>query len=274
MNTLRLQFRFIVPLFLVITLAAYFTVPLVDQLSLRWTMRDLNSRSHLIANTISDNAINAVLTFDDSRLESIFNRVIMDERVLGVGLCDREGKFSVRTAGFPEEIDCRLAEKVAQSSRPTLKLPNGSVHIAVEPLSPPPLDLGKLVLLHDLSYAEKRGEDTRRYLILFFVVLGSVIAAITVITAHLSLRGWLSGVRALLRGKTLLKPSAPPTPELQPLAQDLRAMLRELEEERRYREIPPDMWTPEKLRDLLSAIDRAQAPHRHKGRCCELGQLP
>ena len=78
MNTLRLQFRFIVPLFLVITLAAYFTVPLVDQLSLRWTMRDLNSRSHLIANTISDNAINAVLTFDDSRLESIFNRVIMD----------------------------------------------------------------------------------------------------------------------------------------------------------------------------------------------------
>jgi trehalose 6-phosphate synthase len=253
MNTLRLQFRFIAPLLLVIGLAAYFTVPLVDQLSLRWTIRDLNSRSHLIANTISDNAINAVLTFDDRRLETIFNRVIMDERVLGVALCDRDGKFSVKTAGFPEEIDCALAERVAHSSRPTFKLRHGSVHIAVEPLSPPPLDLGKLVLMHDLSYAEKRSEDTRRYLILFFVVLGSVIAAITVVTAHLSLRGWLSGVRALLQGKALLKPSPPPRPELQPLAQDLRAMLRELEEERRYRENPPDMWTPDKLRDLLHA---------------------
>ncbi len=253
MNTLRLQFRFIAPLFLVIAATAYLTVPLVDQLSLRWTVRDLNSRSQLIANTINENVIDAIISFDRQKLESILNRLIMNERVMGVGLCDHEGQLIEKTAGFPDEISCQVADELATKNAPTLKLARGSVHIGVEALNRSPLNLGKLILVHDLSFAEKRGEDTRRYLILFFVLLGSVIALITVITAHLSLRGWLAGVRELLRGKNPLKPFETPTPELQPLAQDLRAMLRELEDERRYRENPPDLWTPEKLRDLLHA---------------------
>ncbi|MDR3410951.1 MAG: trehalose-6-phosphate synthase [Formivibrio sp.] len=253
MNTFRLQFRFLAPLFLVIAATAYLTVPLVDQLSLRWTVRDLNSRSQLIANTISDNVFDAVTSLDHVRLDSIFNRLIMDERVLGVGICDHDGQLSEKTAGFPDGISCSVADAVAKKSSPTLKLTRGSVHIAVEPLDRGVLSLGELILVHDLSYAEKRGEDTRRYLILFFVILGSVIALITVITAHLSLRGWVAGARALMRGEGLLKPFETSSPELQPLAQDLRAMLRELEEERRSRESPQDLWTPEKLRDLLHA---------------------
>lgn len=251
MNTFRLQFRFLAPLFLVIALTAYLTVPLVDKLSLRWTVRDLNSRSQLITNTISENVFDAVTSLDKPRLEAIFSRLIMDERVLGVGICDHEHQLSEKTAGFPDSITCSVADEVANKSSPTLKLPRGSVHIAVEPLNRGALSLGELILVHDLSYAETRGEDTRRYLILFFVILGSVIALITVVTAHLSLRGWVTGVRALLRGENLLKPFEAPAPELQPLAQELRAMLRELEDERRAREIPPDIWAPDRLRDLL-----------------------
>ena len=253
MNTLRLQFRFLIPLFLVIAITAYLTVPLVDKLSLRWTVRDLNSRSQLITNTISDNVFDAVTSLDHDKLENIFSRLIRDERVLGVGICDHNGQLSEKTAGFPDGVTCNVADAVAKKSAPTLKLTRGSVHINVEPLHRGVLSLGELILVHDLSFAEKRGEDTRRYLLLFFVILGSVIALITVITAHLSLRGWVAGARALLNGENLLKPFEAPAPELMPLAQDLRAMLRELEEERRSRESPHDLWTPEKLRDLLHA---------------------
>ena len=114
MNAFRLQLRFIVPLFLVIAATAYLTVPLVDQLSLRWTVRDLNSRSHLIANTISENVIDTIITFDKVRLEGIFNRLIADERVLGVGLCDHEGQLREKTTGFPDEIDCAAADEVVK----------------------------------------------------------------------------------------------------------------------------------------------------------------
>ncbi|SFN42724.1 trehalose 6-phosphate synthase [Formivibrio citricus] len=251
MNTLRLQFRFLVPLFIVIAISAYLTVPLVDQLSLRWTVRDLNIRSQLIANTINDAIFDAVTQQSQERLAGIFNRLIKDERVLGIAICDQEGRLFEKSSGFPDGINCSIANKTAKNAEPTMQLARGSVHIAIEPLKREDTIIGELILVHDLSYAERRGADTRQYLILLFIVLGGVIALITVITAHLSLRGWVAGTRMLLQGKGLLNPFDLPAPELQPLVQDLRTLLRELEDERRSRESPLDAWTPEKLRALL-----------------------
>jgi antibiotic biosynthesis monooxygenase (ABM) superfamily enzyme len=43
-NTLRLQVRFLVPLVLTLTAAAYLALPLLDSLALRWFSRDLTLR--------------------------------------------------------------------------------------------------------------------------------------------------------------------------------------------------------------------------------------
>ena len=51
---MRLSLRFILPLFLVLAGIAYAVAPLVDQLTLRWFVRDLDLRSSLIANTIQE----------------------------------------------------------------------------------------------------------------------------------------------------------------------------------------------------------------------------
>jgi hypothetical protein len=56
--------------------------------------------------------------------------------------------------------------------------------------------LGRLVLLHDLSFIDRRSQDTRRYLIGLIAALGLVIALITMVVAQLSWRGWVNGVRA------------------------------------------------------------------------------
>ena len=40
MKSLRLQLRFLLPLVLLLVIAAYVTVPLVDKLTLRWFLRD------------------------------------------------------------------------------------------------------------------------------------------------------------------------------------------------------------------------------------------
>jgi len=108
-----------------------------------------------------------------------------------------------------------------------------------------------LVLLHDMSFIERRSQDTRRYLIILIAALGAAIAMITVVVAQLSWRGWVSGARALLRGEGLLRPLLAPTPELAPLAADLRTRLRDLDDE--YRRIlgPGAEWSPDRLRSLL-----------------------
>lgn len=109
---------------------------------------------------------------------------------------------------------------------------------------------GHLILLHDLSFIERRSQDTRSYLIAFIAGLGLVLALITMLVAQVSWHGWVRGVRALLRGEGLVNPSFP-SPELAPFAEDLRARLRDLEDEYRRSQGPEVMWTPERLRSLL-----------------------
>jgi trehalose 6-phosphate synthase len=59
-KTLRLQLRFLLPLAITLVAAAYLAVPLLDQVTLRWFARDLNSRGQLVAGTLSDNAADAM----------------------------------------------------------------------------------------------------------------------------------------------------------------------------------------------------------------------
>ncbi len=119
--------------------------------------------------------------------------------------------------------------------------------------SAPPAALvpvARLVLLHDLSFIDRRSQDSRRYLIGLIAALGLVIALITVVVAQLSWRGWIKGARALMRGEGLLTPFAP-LPELAPLATELRGRLRDLEDEYRRSQGPEQEWNAERLRGLL-----------------------
>jgi hypothetical protein len=51
---MKLSLRFVLPLVLVLVAIAYGVVPLVNQLTLRWIVRDLDMRSALIANTVQE----------------------------------------------------------------------------------------------------------------------------------------------------------------------------------------------------------------------------
>ena len=59
------------------------------------------------------------------------------------------------------------------------------------------------MLVHDMSWVERRSSDTKWYLYYLFAIIGVVISLVTVLVAHLSWRGWVAGVRAMLRGEGL-----------------------------------------------------------------------
>ena len=288
-KTLRLQLRFLLPLAITLVAAAYLAVPLLDQVTLRWFARDLNSRGQLVAGTLADNAADAISSGRYERLRATMERVAQDERLFAMGLCSPDGRWLVRTSGFPRELSCQQAEGVAAQPEHRLDLAGGPVHLGVHPVIGTPVQplvaqtpasaassaaqasslfvgpliepraapqdaaavqLGELVLVHDLSFMERRSQDTRRYLIVFLAVLGFVIAVITMVVAQLSWRGWVNGVRAILRGEGLLTPMVP-APELAPFAEEMQRHLRDLEDEYRRLQGPETEWTAERLRALL-----------------------
>jgi alpha,alpha-trehalose-phosphate synthase [UDP-forming] len=275
LKTIRLQLRFLLPLALILLMAAWISAPVFDQLTLRWFSRDLNTRGVLLANAMSDSAADAITSRRLAQLGRLFERAVQDERLFAIALCDTTGLLLQRTDRFPATLSCAAATEAASRPASRLQLAGGPVHVGVHPVldrrvqpslsgapfgvdlvlppTPPPADpptLGSLVLLHDLSFIERRSQDTRRYLVAFIALLGVVIASITMIVAQLSWRGWVNGARALMRGEVLLTPSDP-APELAPLATELRNRLRDLEDEFRRHQGPAAIWDAERLRALL-----------------------
>ncbi len=122
---------------------------------------------------------------------------------------------------------------------------------AVAAVQTPAVVVGRLVLLHDLSFIDRRSQDTRRYLVGLIAALGFAMALITMVVAQLSWRGWVLGVRALLRGEGLVSPMMVSAPELEPFAADLRERLRDLEDEYRRMQGPEADWNAGRLRALL-----------------------
>ena len=253
---MRLSLRFIVPLALALGTIAYGVAPLVDELTLKWFVRDLDIRAKLVASAAQEQLAQLVTSdlrerLRQQRVQSFFAHLLEDERLFALGYCDANGKLLYKTPTLPQEVVCRKPDAPPLDGGQVLRQPGGPLHAAAIPVLVDGRPLGELLIVHDMSFVERRSADTKRYIIYLFGAIGAVIALITVVIAELSFRGWMSGIKALIRGQSLALSPEPRSRELRPIARDLEAMVRELEADRRMRDESQISWTPENLRAIL-----------------------
>ncbi|MFA6314175.1 MAG: trehalose-6-phosphate synthase, partial [Sterolibacterium sp.] len=257
---MRLSLRFVLPLILVLAGIAYAIAPLVDQMTLRWFVRDLDIRASLIANTIQEPLQEQLVAGKKVKIREFFNRISQDERVYAIGYCATAAGPALVSRPLPPEIRCAELERWEGASDHLLPSTHGPLHVTVQPMPSEAAPTGRLVLVHDMSFVTRRSEETKRYVFYFFMGLAAVVSLITVIIAQLSWRGWMAGMQALLRGEGLLRqPGSPPSlPEFKPIARDLQRLIRELESDARSRDEDQITWTPESLRAILQGELRGE----------------
>lgn len=251
---MRLSLRFILPLLIVLGVVAYSVIPLIDLLTLRWFSRDLDMRTQLLGSSVQDSIASFVETKSDKKISSLFNTMIRDERLYAVGLCDNHNHVRIKTDTFPENISCSEGSSSRESLKKTIHSASGPMHVAFWPIvSETDEFLGNLILVHDMSFVQKRSSDTKWYVFYFFILLALVISSLTVIVAQLSWKGWVKGIRDIIRGEGLIKLITQETgPELRPIAKDLRALVQELEANRKARDESQITWTPKMLKEILN----------------------
>ena len=264
-RSLRMSLRFILPLALVLGLFAYIVVPLLDNITLRWYVRDLDSRAELLAGTLRPSLTDYLPAQDATRIGELFQGATRDERLIAIGFCDNAGHLLYQSAQYPASIGCWSTPPTGGLYKSLAQLPQGQVHLSETPVMQDASQLGRLVLVQDMSFVERRNTDTKRFIFAFLAVLAVLISLMTVFVAHLSWRGWLSAVKDILRGELLPKsngavatataPAAAPAPppEMQPLIGDLRELLQDYHLERLSDSGWSSAWTPDKLRALLDA---------------------
>ena len=185
------------------------------------------------------------------RLARFFNRITDDERLYAVGLCTRRDAAMIASKSFPAEVKCTDLPAFANGER-TIVTAHGPLFVVVRPTPTEASPGASVVLVHDLAFLASRTEESRRYLFYFFLALSASVALITVVIAQLSWRGWVAGLRALLHGEGILRPSARATaPELKPIERDVSALLRDLERVYRPLDKSQQRWTQETLRATL-----------------------
>ncbi|WP_020505191.1 alpha,alpha-trehalose-phosphate synthase (UDP-forming) [Lamprocystis purpurea] len=250
---MRMALRFLVPLLLLLGGIAWATTPLLGELIAQWLRADVEMRSQLVFESIQDTVIRNATASDSRRIDGLFQRVARDERLLAVGLCSPEGRLIHRSATWPLTLKCPpgAANGAAFQVEP---LNGGTVLSAAFALQEEGARIGDLVIVHDLSFIERRSAKLERYLTVFLAGLGLVVAATTVVVARLARRDWVRAVRRGLaptaRGGTADR-SLPA--DIAPLVREMREMLRNLDVPRGISDAIRVEWTPDTLRSLLKS---------------------
>ncbi|MGE4064627.1 MAG: trehalose-6-phosphate synthase [Rhodospirillaceae bacterium] len=244
---MRFIVRFALPLLVALAALSAALTPIADNLISQWFQRDLQLRSRLIFNAIEPSLRHLLNTEDTDQIARLFNAIAEDERVLAIAWCGNNEARRVFSRAWPESIACPARDD-APTSR-SIKNGSGTVLSATFRMGEDTEPLGKLVVLHDLSFVESRTDTAGLYLMGFLGLVSLVAAVITMITARLTLRGWLKSVRHLVFAGPAEESH---DPAIAPMVREIRQLIRELDYSSPGSTHIRVDWSPEALRRVIA----------------------
>jgi hypothetical protein len=100
--------------------------------------------------------------------------------------------------------------------------PTGRVHVSVMPISNQGQELGFAILVHDLSFIERREAKARIFLIVVFGILAVMAFGVPMLVAKRVRSDWSMEVRNMVRGSAATELGGKESREFQPVLSDVR----------------------------------------------------
>ncbi len=256
----RPAIRFIIALVASLALLTWLASVVVYRTTRDWFEKDVSSRAELAVSGARHGLLSHWKKEDSEALHALLVELTRDERILAAAACAKDLSRLATTGEFPEQFDCRIAgAHVRQSQgsatawvswRTVTALPGGTVHVSAIPVHDQTEAVGFVVLVHDLSFIERREATVRWVLLVVFGFLAVAASALTIVAARVSWREWSGEIQRVLKGETH-------RPEFQPLLQDVRDLVERIAAERQA-ESEAGLWTPQRLRQTLSRYLRGE----------------
>ena len=245
---MRSAIRYLVLLFASLALVAWGASALFNRQAMEWAERDMGMRARLAVSAAGPSLGQATGPAARKLLEAM----VRDERLMGAALCQRDGRPEFASGGFPAGLGCaelpaEAREAGEQGWDRTVSGPTGAAHMTVMPIAEDGDRPRLLLLVHDMSFVDRRADTTRRYTFLAFAVVGLLGALAASLVARLSWQSWTAQLRAVLLAPFRATEAATPR-RFQPLISDVRDLVSSLALEEARTE---SGWTPERLQQVL-----------------------
>lgn len=231
-----------------------FAVSSVLQVTVKeWFERDANARAQLVL-TGAGPAL-ADVWYDSAGLHKELMALNSDERVIGVAACGDDFSTRAVTPDFPDEFSCLAVGPRQRADGPTVvkgklqgwstvaSLPTGPVLVSAMPVTANGQTLGFAVLVHDLSYIERRESRAQTFVLAVFGTLAILAFGIPLLVTRSARHEWALELRDLLRG------GDKQIREFQPILSDMRELIGRIVSERQD---DPGIWTAERLKQTLN----------------------
>ncbi len=236
------------PLILLIGALAWGGMLLVDKGGQAWFDHDTELRAALAVRGAEDSIAGPWRTGDRPALTHVLESIARDERIMAVAACLPDGTLVASTPGYPPAFGCRNGPPLPdRSDRVRSRVgwsEGGRVLVSAVPMVDDQGTLGSVLLLHDMSFADRRQRIARGITLASLALLAAVVSFVTVIAARASWSGWTAEMRRLLRGERR-EPA-----EFGPLMSDIRELRERLSAEAQV-EGGGGTWDPARLRQTL-----------------------
>ena len=245
--------RLILPLLAILGGLAWGASAIVDSMGRRWAENDVALRAQLAVRGAGENLLRHWQRGDIGHLAGAIEQIARDERIMGAAACGKNGQLISATDDLPPRFNCSQVLSARKKDTPadgswtqTGYLRGGRVFVSAQPV----IDVdgsspGYLVLVHDMSYADRREATLRRFTLLVLAILAALAALATVVATRFEWRRWTADLRALLSG-------APPPPQFRPLMNDVRDLMARLAAENGPGGSGGGPWTAERLKQTLT----------------------
>lgn len=242
--------RFGIPTLVAVTLLAYFGVPYADRLLADWFRSDVTARAQLVANSMAPTLGRLLDTQSEADMRNYLGTITTDERLLSLMLCRVNHTLIYKTERTPSSITCERAAGVPDGGSEVLQLPSGSVQVSSFPFTTSEGVPFKVLVIHDLSFIDRRQSTARNHVLALAGVLATLLALLVGTLFWFLVRRWVTALVGDIKGLRFLDDAQSGSASW-PVLKQVHLALRDIESTQRLEIDFRENWTPQALQQVV-----------------------
>ena len=192
--------RYVLPILAALSLIAFVGVPYIEHILTDWFRSDIELRARLVMNSMEEPLTDLLERNERARLAGYLERVVSDERLLAVLICDASGAKVYATNLVPADVTCDSPTTSLVSGSTVTRIPSGLIEVSSFTINSGAGQPYRALLVHDLSFIDRRQATARNFVLAFAVlavgVLGILGGLVTRYMLNRSIKVLLGDIRS------------------------------------------------------------------------------